>query len=104
MKRKKIGFFHGNDTESVEDPFSKAIAVKKAQIKQFIDNCFTPSGVTESREFKSSAELIYMLREFDNPSMKLINEIMNESGYQLTFIAGVPNWIVYIKNLDFYLD
>lgn len=87
MRRKKIGFVN---TDSDEEE-------NKAHIKQFIENSYDPVGATLNKEFKTSAELVYMLREFVNPSMKLVNEIMNELNFQIIFIEGVPNWIVYMK-------
>lgn len=87
MRRKKIGFVN---TDSDEEE-------NKAHIKQFIENSFDLVGATLNKEFKTSAELVYMLREFVNPSMKVVNEIMNELNFQIIFIEGVPNWIVYMK-------
>lgn len=109
MRRKKIGFVNGDSAETenregTEDPFLKMIAANKAHVKQFIENSFDPIGSTSKKEFKTSAELVYMLREFDNPSMRVINDIMNELNYQIIFIEGVPNWIVYMKDLDEYPD
>lgn len=87
MRRKKIGFVN---TDSDEEK-------NKARVKQFIENSLDPLGATLNKEFKTSAELVYMLREFVNPSMKVVNEIMNELNFQIIFIEGVPNWIVYMK-------
>lgn len=98
MGRKKIGF--GNS-----DPDDEGCCEgSDAQIKQFIENSFDPIGITSNKEFKTSAELVYMLREFDNISLKVVNEIMNELNYKLIFIEGVPNWIVYLKGSDKYTD
>jgi len=77
---------------------------RNSSLKQFIENCFEPSGATSKKEFKTSAELVYMLREFENPSMRVVNEIMNELKFQLIFIEGVPNWIVFMKESDEYPD
>lgn len=109
MGRKKIGFVKGDfdeeeNKEGTEDPFFKMFTVNKALVKQFIENSFNPVGTTSNKEFKTSAELVYMLREFGNPSMRVVNEIMNELNYKLIFIEGVPNWIVYMKEPDDYTD
>lgn len=109
MRRNKIGFVKGDldeeeNKEGIEDPFFKMFTVNKAHVKQFIENSFDPVGATSSKEFKTSAELVYMLREFENPSMRVVNEIMNELNFQIVFIEGVPNWIVYMKESDEYTD
>ena len=109
MKRKEIGFVKKNsendeNKEGTEDPFFKMFTVNKAHVKQFIENSFDPVGSTSKKEFKTSAELVYMLREFENPSMRVVNEIMNELKFQLIFIEGVPNWIVFMKESDEYPD
>lgn len=108
MKRKKIGFVNGDtdeeeNKEGTEDPFFKMFTANKAHVKQFIENSFDPVGTTSNKEFKTSAELVYMLREFENPSMRVVNEIMNELKFQIVFIEGVPNWIVYMKESDEYM-
>lgn len=98
MRRKKIGFVNtdSDEEENKEGKEYPFFNVNKARVKQFIENSFDPVGAT-NKEFKTSAELVYMLREFVNPSMKVVNEIMNELNFQIIFIEGVPNWIVYMK-------
>lgn len=108
MTRKRIGFvqdgFKEEKNEQTEDPFLKMFAVNKALVEQFIKNSFDPVGTTSNKEFKTSAELVYMLREFENPSIKVINEIMNKLQFQILFIEGIPNWVVYLKEPDDLLD
>lgn len=109
MRRKKIGFVNGDpdeeeNKEGTGDPFFKMFTVNKSHVKQFIENSFDPVGATSNKEFKTSAELVYMLREFENLSMRVVNEIMNELKFQIVFIEGVPNWIVYMKEPDEYTD
>lgn len=109
MRRKKIGFVKGDpdeeeNKEGTEDPFFKMFTVNKAHVKQFIKNSFDPVGATSNKEFKTSAELVYMLREFENPSLRVVNEIMSELNFQIVFIEGILNWIVYMKEPDDYTN
>lgn len=103
---KKIGFAPSADASEKheEDFFEKMGKKKKALIIQFIEANYTPSGSTNQKEFKTSAELEYLLDEMVDASISLINEVLNELGYKIQFLEGVPNWILYEKNLTEYLE
>lgn len=103
MRRNRIGFFQGdNDTDDEkdgEDPFFKLLTVNKDQVKKFIEASYDPTGSTEQKEFKTSAELIYMLRETIDVSIKVVNEVMNDLQYQMQYIDQIPNWVLYSKDM-----
>jgi len=96
MGKRKIGFYQGDEPEETK---KKSI---DSPIKEFIQNIFTPSGDTENKEFKTSSELVYMLREFNDTSLRAINEVMNELGFHVTTIENKVHWIVYTKNQEYY--
>lgn len=103
MRRKRIGFcpddVETNDEKGGEDWFTKMFAVDKEYVKKFIEASYTPAGYTERKEFKTSAELMYMLRETIDVSIKVINEVMSELEYQMQYIDQVPNWVLYSKEM-----
>lgn len=106
MRRKKIGFcsddIDTDDEKGGEDWFTKMFAVDKEHVKKFIEASYTPSGSTEQKEFKTSVELIYMLRETIDVSIKVVNEVMNDLGFQMIFIDQLPNWVLYSKEILYY--
>ena len=103
MKRKRIGFcpddIDNDDKQGSEDWLTKMFAVNKEHVKQFIEASYTPSGSTEQKEFKTSAEIIYILRETIDVSIKVVNEVMIDLKYQMQYIDQVPNWILYSKEI-----
>lgn len=95
MRRKRIGFFHGEN--DVDDEIGSKDS--KFYVVKFIDSNYSSSGDTEQKEFKTSTELIYMLRESIDVSVRLINEVMEELEYEMIFIDQVPNWVLYSKEI-----
>ncbi|GAB6122288.1 hypothetical protein [Dysgonomonas termitidis] len=111
MDRKRIGFVQdrkkeGEDSKKShrESPETKAVDKVKIALSQFIRENFDTSGDTEDKDFKTSAELAYMLRESIRPSVSLVSTVMEELGFRLTFIEGVPHWSIYLKDTDSYPD
>lgn len=103
---KKIGFAPSakGEKDQEEDPFIKAHKARIALISQFIDANYSPTGGTEQKNFRTSAELEYLLQETISVSLSNINEVMKELKFELIFLEGVPNWIVYEKGYTEYMD
>lgn len=104
MKRRRIGFcpddIDTDDEKGGEDWLTKMFTANKEHVKQFIEANYTPIGSTEQKDFKTSAELIYMLSETIDVSIKVVNEVMNELQYQMQYIDQVPNWVLYSKEIS----
>lgn len=92
---KKIGFYIPDEDESKpERPDSSVIILRK-----FIESIYSPTGDTEQKEFRSALELQYELRESVEVSITALNEVLTAMGYELEFIEGVPNWVMYQKKI-----
>lgn len=103
---KKIGFAPTTkgEKEQEEDPFIKAHKAKIALISEFIEANYSPIGCTDQKNFRTSAELEFYLKETISVSLSNINEVMKELKFKLIFLEGVPNWIVYEKGYSEYMD
>lgn len=110
MERKKIGFVVDsqgvNEKKYHEEGNSslKKTESDKDYVKQFIVNNFSPTGMTSHKDFKTSAEIVYMLREFEEVSIRRVNYILDELGFKLEFIEGIPTWTVFLKSSELELD
>ena len=91
-KQRKIGFGAYNDDDDQEEQSSdKTIE----QLKTFIQQLYKPDGITEQKEFRTNLELKDELSEVIEASAKDISTALSELGYELKFIEGSPNWVMY---------
>lgn len=94
MSRNKIGFYIPEEDDATpEKPDSSAIILRK-----FIEANYQPEGDPENKEFRSALELQYELSESVSVSIRAINDLLTQLGYEIKFIEGVPNWVMYKKN------
>ena len=99
--RKKIGFNAQQDDQDdvkdidlMEEAREKTIAV----LTQYINVNYSNEGDTDQKEFRTSMEIIYELREMMDVSISLLNRTLNEMEFKMQFLEGVPNWVMYRKN------
>ncbi|MCL1942471.1 MAG: hypothetical protein FWF54_02845 [Candidatus Azobacteroides sp.] len=64
-------------------------------VKQFIEANYRPERNIDEKEFKSSMQLEYELREMTDASVSTITSVMNELGFQVRYLEGKPYWVVY---------
>jgi len=92
MKKKRIGF----DSYGDEDPEEKDNVNKSVeQIKTFLQAIYSNDGTTEQKEFRTTRDLIYELRDMITAGFKDMNEALSDLGYELEYLEGVPHWILY---------
>lgn len=102
MQRKRIGFVQCDSGESKDTRVINASPEKPADketvIRDFIATYLSVDGETGDKEFRTSVELAYMMREYGTISATLISRIMTELQYHIKFIDGVPNWVIFMKD------
>ncbi len=106
-KMKKIGFRTGSDEEnnssgSKEDDLGEVLfGASPKTLKPFIESLFKPEGNEHERDFKTTAEIEYMLQDTLSVTRRTINTVMQEMGFKIRFIESVPCWEVYELDSDF---
>lgn len=104
MQGKRIGFVQYGPGENLDNNMTHASPGKPSDkeriIRDFITAYFSTNGETGDKEFRTSVELAYMMREYGTIPAALISRIMTELQYRIKFIDGVPNWIVFMKDQD----
>lgn len=95
-KHRPIGFNSYPDNEDDQDEQERKDKDVEA-LKAFIQELYKPEGITEQKEFRTSLELKYELREMIDASTQDLSTALSELGYKHTFIEGVPNWVMYQK-------
>lgn len=102
MQRKRIGFVQCDSGEVQDDRIINASLKKPASkedvIRDFITTYFSVDGETGDKEFRTSVELAYMMREYGTIPAALVSRIMTELQYRIKFIDGVPNWVIFMKD------
>jgi len=79
----------------------KSVNEKMIEVMEnYIRENYMPLGVAEDKMFKSSARLQYELREFYPYSLSEICKVMEDAGYKVEFLNGVPFWVVYEVHRD----
>ena len=95
------GFSDENQTtvegEQITASFEEQSTKKREQAKQFILAKYNPIGAPEEKEFRTTLELQYELREMIFLLESGINEVMNEMGFQVVYLDNKPNWVLYSK-------
>jgi hypothetical protein len=65
--------------------------------KKLISTKYSPAGIPEESEFRTTMELQYEFREMVRLFESTINDAMNELGFQVEFLDGKPNWVLYLN-------
>jgi hypothetical protein len=107
--KQRIGFLpwdgqKNSGTDSGTDSgksFAQLSAANRETAARFITSLFDTAGDRERMDFKTSAEIRYLLSETLNVSVPAVNEVMNERGFRLRNIEGAPCWEVYGKDALF---
>jgi len=86
------------------DFFEQSSKKRIEQAKKFISAKYLSTGNPDNREFRTSMELQYEIREMIDLSTSTINEAMNELGFQVQFLDEKPNWVLYEVQKPDYLD
>ena len=69
-------------------------------LEKILQAAFSPTGEPQQKDFRTTEEIEYMLRETVDVSFSDINKMMNKLGYQTKFLEGCPVWIVFLNNQD----
>jgi len=93
MKRKVIGFGSYGDGDDLEEEQKKDKDVEA--LKTLIQSIYSPDGITEQKEFKTTAELIYELREMIPATGREMRTALSEMGFEIKYIDGTPMWVMY---------
>jgi hypothetical protein len=108
MQEKRIGFVQYDSGESQDSSITSASPDKPSEkeciVRDFITTYFSVDGETKDKEFRTSAELAYMMREYGAVPAALVSKVMTKLQYRIKFIDGVPNWIIFMKDQGDYTD
>ena len=73
----------------------------KELFRKMIENLYQPSddvpGQEETRQLVTSRDLQYRYRDMCTVSVSTVAEVMQELGFQFTFVTGMPYWVIYDK-------
>lgn len=64
---------------------------------RYITENYTPIGEIEKKEYVTSADIVRELSEMVIISIAEITQLMDSAGFEIKFIDGKPNWVVYLK-------
>jgi hypothetical protein len=86
-----------NDENSApeQDFFEQVTSKKKEQAKKIISAKYTPAGPQYGREFRTTLKLQYEFQEMISLSESAVNDAMTELGFEVAFIDGKPNYVLY---------
>lgn len=73
----------------------------KELFRKMIENLYQPDfdipGQEETRQLVTSRDLQYRYRDMCTVSVSTVAEVMQELGFQFTFVTGMPYWVIYDK-------
>ncbi|MDR2004388.1 MAG: hypothetical protein LBQ74_15270 [Prevotella sp.] len=108
MQRKRIGFVQSSSGECEDNSITHVSLEKSSDkervVRDFIATYFSVDGDARDKEFRTSAELAYMMREYGTIPAALVSRIMTGLQYGIKFIDGFPNWVIFMKDQGDYPD
>ncbi|MBQ9190045.1 MAG: hypothetical protein IJ142_00360 [Bacteroidaceae bacterium] len=73
----------------------------KELFRKMIENLYQPDydfpDQEETRQLVTSRDLQYRYRDMCTVSVSTVAEVMQELGFQFTFVTGMPYWVIYDK-------
>lgn len=73
----------------------------KELFRKMIEDLYQPAddvtGHEETRQLVTSRDLQYRYRDMCTVSVSTVAEVMQELGFQFTFVTGIPYWVIYDK-------
>lgn len=64
---------------------------------KYIQENYRALGETGEKEYITSADIVRELSEMVSISIAEVTDLMDKAGFEIEFIEGKPNWIVYRK-------
>ena len=65
---------------------------------EYIMQTYSTSGETEEKEFRTTQELVHEVSEMAELTLKDMNKILSDIGYENTFIDGIATWVMFLRN------
>ena len=71
----------------------------KELFQKMIESMYQPKddipGHEETRQLLTSRDLQYRYRDMCTVTVSTVADVMQELGYQFTFVMGIPYWVLY---------
>ena len=78
----------GGDTLSDRELFCKIIESQYQPTEDIL-------GQGETRQLVTSRDLQYRYRDMCSVSVSTVADVLQELGYEFTFVMGIPYWVLY---------
>ena len=69
----------------------------RKMIESLYQPCDEMPGDEETKQLLTSRDLQYRFRDMCTVTVSTVAEVMQELGYQFTFVMDIPYWVMYDK-------